>query len=45
MPSEGVSVQFLDFSMPVSPDMYRKAVFSMHITVTCERIGRLDNGV
>ena len=27
--------------MPVSQDMYRKAMFSIHITLTRERLGRL----
>lgn len=45
MPFERVWAQFLCFSMPVSQDMYRKVMFSIHMTMTPERLGRLEYGV
>jgi hypothetical protein len=31
--------------MPVPQDMYRKAMFSIHITMNPERLGRVRYGV
>lgn len=45
MPFERVSAQFPCFSMPVPQEMYRNAMFSIHVTMTPERSGRVRYGV